>query len=97
MELAIYLGDEVSAAGYRLAGVVPRIPDDGDESAAFDRACADASIVIVSAAVAATIAAARLAAAMRRLSPLVVVVPGLEEEPLPDIASRLRGELGLGA
>jgi vacuolar-type H+-ATPase subunit F/Vma7 len=97
MPLAIYLGDEVSAAGYRLAGVATRIPEDGGESVAFEGARADASIVLVSTAVAAKIVGARLAAAMRALSPLVVLVPDLQgETPLPDIASRLRAELGLG-
>ena len=97
MPLAIYLGDEVSAAGYCLAGVVARIAEAGSESVAFERARADASIVLVSTAVAAKIAAARLAASLRALSPLVVLVPDLQAAtPLPDIASRLRAELGLG-
>jgi len=98
MALAIYLGDEVSASGYRLAGVVVRVPDAGGESAAFEQARSDAALVLVSTAIAARIPAVRLAAAARALAPLVVLVPDLlGATPLPDIASRLRAELGLDA
>ena len=97
MVLAVYLGDEVSAAGYRLAGIAARVPDAGDEASAFERARRDASLVLISAAVAGQIPAARLRAAQRALAPLAVLVPDLQgDTPLPDIASRLRAELGLG-
>jgi len=53
--------------------------------------------VLVSTATAARIPAQRLAAATRALAPLVILVPDLlGESPLPDLASRLRAELGLG-
>ena len=98
MALAIYLGDEVSASGYRLAGVVVRVPDAGGESAAFEKARSEASLVLVSTATAARIPVGRLAVAARALAPLVVLVPDLTgATPLPDVASRLRAELGLGA
>jgi vacuolar-type H+-ATPase subunit F/Vma7 len=97
MPLAIYIGDEVTAAGYRLAGVATRVPNAGEETAAFVRARREASIVLVSTALASRIGSKQLAAATRALSPLTVLVPDLlRETPLPAIAAQLRAELGLG-
>jgi len=98
MPFAIYLGDEVSAAGYRLAGVDARVPPPGGEGQALAAALAQAKLVLVSASVALRVPAADLRAAQRALAPLTVVVPDLQgEAPLPDLASRLRAELGLAA
>ena len=44
---SIFLGDELSAAGYRLAGVDARVPSPGDEAACFERALKEARIVLV--------------------------------------------------
>jgi vacuolar-type H+-ATPase subunit F/Vma7 len=126
MAAPVYLGDEVSAAGYRLAGALVRTPLAGEETAALAWArsqaiagppqdcllplggadaaerrpwgCAEAPLVLVSSAVAAGIAEAVLRAALCALTPLVLVVPDLQGEvPLPDLAARLRGQLGLEA
>ncbi len=94
----IYLGDEVSAAGYRLAGARVRTPRAGEEAAALAWARSQAPLVLVSAAVAAGIAEAVLRGALSALAPLVLIVPDLQGEvPLPDLAARLRGQLGLEA
>jgi vacuolar-type H+-ATPase subunit F/Vma7 len=93
-----YLGDEVSAAGYRLAGLATRVPEPGGEAAALREALAGAPLVIVSAAVAAHIPEAVLHAAQARLAPLVLVVPDvLTDAAVPDVAGRLRTQLGLEA
>ena len=98
MAVPVYLGDEVSAAGYRLAGAMVRTPPAGDETAALAWARAQASLVLVSAPVAAGIAAGALRAALAALTPLVLIVPDLRGEvPLPDLAARLRAQLGLEA
>jgi vacuolar-type H+-ATPase subunit F/Vma7 len=98
MPLAIYLGDEVSAAGYRLAGVDARVPERGREADALARACAEASLVLISATVASRLPADVLRDAKRALAPLAAVVPDLQgETPLPDVAKRLRAELGLAS
>jgi vacuolar-type H+-ATPase subunit F/Vma7 len=96
MPLAVYLGDAVSAAGYRLAGVDARVPDRGREADALAHACAEASLVLISATLASRLPAEVLRHAERALAPLAVVVPDLQgETPLPDVAKRLRAELGL--
>ena len=98
MGAPFYLGDEVTAAGFRLAGFAVRVPATGDETPAFASARAEAPLILVSAAVAARIAAPALRAAQAALTPLVLVVPDLgATTPMPDIASRLRSQLGLEA
>ena len=98
MAVPVYLGDEVSAAGYRLAGALVRTPAAGEETAALAWARAQAPLVLVSAPVAAGIAAGALRAALAALAPLVLIVPDLRGDvPLPDLAARLRAQLGLEA
>jgi vacuolar-type H+-ATPase subunit F/Vma7 len=94
----IYLGDEVGAAGYRLAGARVRTPRAGEGAAALAQACAQAPLVLLSAAVAADIGDGPLRAALSALSPLVLIVPDLQARvPLPDLAARLHAQLGLEA
>lgn len=98
MAAPVYLGDEVSAAGYRLAGVLVQTPRAGEEKAALAWARSQAPLVLVSAAVAVGIGEGVLRAALSALAPLVLIVPDLQREvPLPDLAARLRGQLGLEA
>jgi vacuolar-type H+-ATPase subunit F/Vma7 len=96
MPTPIYLGDEVSAAGYRLAGVRVRVPEAGTEAAALAQARTEAPLVLVTASIAARIAEDELRRTMVALAPLVVIVPDLlGETPLPNVAARLRRQLGL--
>jgi vacuolar-type H+-ATPase subunit F/Vma7 len=98
MHTPIYLGDEVTAAGYRLAGVQVHVPAPGEAGAAFAEARAQAPLVLLSAAVAARIDAAQLRGALMALQPLVLIVPDARGEiPRPDLAARLRGQLGMEA
>lgn len=98
MGAPVYLGDEVSAAGWRLAGATVRTPRPGEEATALAWALAQAPLVLVSATVAAGIAAPVLRAALLALAPLVQVVPDRDGRvPLPDLAARLREQLGLQA
>ena len=98
MTAPIYLGDEVSAAGYRLAGALVRTPRAGEASAALQWACSQAPLVLVSAAVAAGIDEAVMRERLSALAPLVLIVPDAQGAvPLPDLAARLRGQLGLEA
>jgi vacuolar-type H+-ATPase subunit F/Vma7 len=98
MGAPVYLGDAVSAAGYRLAGAQVRTPAAGEESAALAWAVARAPLVLVSSAVAERIGDADLRRALSALAPLVLLVPDLQDRvPLPDLATRLRTQLGLEA
>jgi vacuolar-type H+-ATPase subunit F/Vma7 len=98
MRAPIYLGDEVTGAGYRLAGAQVRVPAPREANAAFEEACATGPLVLVSAAVAVHIDAGLLRAALAALQPLVLIVPDAQGEvPRPDLAARLRGQLGMEA
>ena len=75
-----------------------RTPRVGEGAAALAQACAQAPLVLLSAAVAAGIGERQLRAALSALSPLVLIVPDLQAEvPLPDLAARLHAQLGLEA
>jgi vacuolar-type H+-ATPase subunit F/Vma7 len=98
MQPPVYIGDEVSAAGYRLAGVRVHVPARDEANAAFDEACARAPVVLVSAAIAMHIDDARMRVALQALWPLVLIVPDIQGDvPRPDLAARLRGQLGMEA
>jgi vacuolar-type H+-ATPase subunit F/Vma7 len=91
----VYLGDELTAAGYRLAGIDARVPAPGRESEALARATANGSLVLVGAGVASKIEPAVLQRALAAVAPPTLVVPDLSAAALPDIAARLRTLLGL--
>ena len=96
MSAPIYLGDEASAAGYRLAGVRVVVPEEGAEAGALASARGRAPLVLVSAAVAARIPEASLRAAQAAIAPLTLIVPDLAGVvAVPDVAARLRHQLGL--
>lgn len=96
MTIPIYLGDEINAAGYRLAGIRAHVPEPGTETAALAAARVDASLVLVSAAVAARIGEAPMRSALAALTPLTLIVPDLRGlSPVPDIGAQLRRQLGL--
>jgi len=98
MAAPIYIGDELSAAGFRLAGARTSVPDEGKEAAALADARAAAPLVLVSSAVAARIPEAEMATALAALAPLTLIVPDLAGAvPVPDIAARLRRQLGMEA
>jgi hypothetical protein len=98
MRPPVYLGDEISAAGWGLAGLRTGVPAPGDETSALADARTDAPLVLVSAALAARMDAAALRDALCALQPLVLVVPDPQGQVAgPDLALRLRAQLGLEA
>ena len=99
----VYVGDEIASVGWRLAGAHTVVPPPGGEAAALDAALARASpaaasLVLVSAAVAARLDGRRLQAAVAALAPLVLVVPDTQgTTAVPALAQRLAAQLGLDA
>jgi vacuolar-type H+-ATPase subunit F/Vma7 len=92
----LYLGDELSAAAWRLAGLHTIVCDPGQEAVSLEQARSQAPWVIVSAACAARITVPVLARAMAATTPLVAVVPDPQgRAPMPDLAARLRAQLGM--
>ena len=96
MSAPCYIGDEASAAGFRLAGARVVVPREGEEAAALAAARAEAPLVLISAAIASRVAPELLRAGQAALAPLILTVPDLHQRvPVPDLAARLRRELGL--
>lgn len=98
MTAVTFIGDEGSAAGFRLAGAAVVVPESGHEAEALAGALARSELVILTSAVAAALPPVQLHRAQAALAPLLAIVPDLVGVvPLPDLAARLRSQLGLEA
>jgi vacuolar-type H+-ATPase subunit F/Vma7 len=89
-----YIGDEASAAGYRLAGAATRVPAPGSERAEVERAVAASDLVLIGAACARRLAPGILRSLLRQETPLVLVVPDATAGAPEELAARLRRALG---
>lgn len=95
---SVFVGDELSAAGFRLCGVEARVPAPGDEAGCLQKALKEARIVLLGARCAKAIPPAALEAALALLSPLVMVVPDWDGTQLAgEPANKVRQVLGLDA
>lgn len=95
---SIFLGDELSAAGFRLCGVDARVPSPGDEAGCLKTALTEGRIVLLGFRCAKAIPPAALEASLAMLSPLVMVVPDWDGTQLAsEPASKVRRVLGLDA
>ena len=96
MASLVFIGDEVAATGWRLAGAATRTPAPGMEADTLASALEEAQLVLLAAEVAARIPEAPLRAALRRVTPVTVVMPDLRGElPYPDVAARMKRQLGI--
>ena len=92
----VFIGDEVAAAGWRLARVHARATVPGAASDPLAPPQGDAQLVVLAADAAARIPEAQLRAALCRVTPVTVVVPDLREAiPYPDVAARMKRQLGI--
>ena len=81
MTIPVFVGDEVTASGWRLIGARTLAANGAGAAKMFDAALEDAELVLVTAASAAALDSEKLDAAVRRAHPLVLVVP--------DVANRI--------
>ncbi|UCE76612.1 MAG: hypothetical protein JSU62_12350 [Gammaproteobacteria bacterium] len=96
MSLPVFIGDEVSAQGYRLAGLKTLVPGEDDLLALISRGCEQAPLVLIDASLVQHIPAAALDELLAGIAPPVVIVPAVRgAAPLADIATRLRRQLGV--
>ena len=93
-----FVGDELAAQGYRLAGAQAITPAPGEEQAGFQTACAQARIVLLASEIAERLPPETLDAARVLKDPLVLVLPRrlFGEEPSVT-AWKARRVLGLEA
>ena len=91
-----FIGDEVTAAGFRLAGVSVRVPARGAETAALREEVSRAALILIGRGAAERVDPHELQRALASASPLVLVLPdaaGLPPEV--DVAARVRLQLGV--
>ena len=96
MSNAIFIGDELSAAGFRLTGIETMVPAPENARAALADARKRAGLVIMTAELAARVPAAELEAAMLAEAPTLAILPDVlfHGEP-PDLGKKLRSVLGI--
>lgn len=96
MGATIFIGDELSAAGFRLTGIETVVPERDEVGAALQAARLRASLIIMTADMARQVSPPDLEAAMLAEAPTLAIVPdALFRAPLPDLARRLRSALGI--
>ncbi len=98
MGAAIFIGDELSASGFRLTGIATLVPKPEAIGSAFAEARSRGSLVIITAELARHIPAPQLEAAMLAEAPTLAIIPDVLFRALPpDLTRRLRSVLGIEA
>ena len=97
MARVYYIGDEATAAGYRLAGAEVRVPADAELADVFRRAReSGADLILLSAQYAGALPPGELDAALLADHPLVAIVPDAHgRHAPPDVAREVRLALGI--
>ena len=92
-----YIGDEATAAGYRLAGAEVRSPAVDEAPEVLRRAqAADVGLILLSAGLAGTLPVDELEAAVRGVQPLIAIVSDVHgRHAPPDVARDVRLALGI--
>jgi len=96
MSLPVFIGDEVNAAGFHLAGLRVRTPSAENLREVVQWACDHAPLVLISADVAQRLPATVLDRLLTSVMPCVVIVADVHNAtPMPDLTTRLRQQLGV--
>lgn len=96
MVAPVFIGDEVTAAGFRLAGVRIRIPQEDELERVLDWANNNTSLIFITAEYAATLSQDQQSRMLSQQVPPVVVIPDIRSNiPMQDLATQLRAQLGV--
>lgn len=96
MATAVFVGDEVSAAGYRLCGVEVLIAGRRDAMALIEQACERASLVLIGSSTAADLTPAERDRLLATVQPPVLVVPDVRGlQRVPDLTAGVHRQLGM--
>jgi vacuolar-type H+-ATPase subunit F/Vma7 len=91
-----FVGDEVSAAGFRLAGVDVHTPGAGEGPALFARLRSEAALILLTQEALAWVGEAAVQGTQRAGRPLVLVIPDVRGREQPsDIGESIRRQLGM--
>ena len=94
--LPVFIGDEVNAAGFHLAGLWVRTSGADKVLEVVQWARENALLVLISADIAGRLPVAVLDRLLVGVTLPVVIVPDVHNAtPIPDLANRLRRQLGL--
>jgi vacuolar-type H+-ATPase subunit F/Vma7 len=92
----VFVGDEVTAAGFRLAGIDIVTPAAGRAREAFRQVRQTAALVYLTPDIAEALPPSEFDGALRSADPPVLVVPDIRRRHQPpDIPARILGLLGL--
>ncbi|HEY9081379.1 V-type ATP synthase subunit F [Magnetovibrio sp.] len=98
MSRVAFIGDEISAAGYRLAGAEIFCPGPGQTHQTFAKVSASADVIMITAEAAGSIPAAVMAEAQAASTPLVMIVEDIRARMSPpDLEKQMHAILGLDA
>lgn len=97
MPLPVFIGDEVTACGYRLAGADVRMPAPREAAHALRRARREQPpLILMTAEYAERVPEDQLHAALAALAPPLLVVPDAAGRvPVPDLVGRIRAQVGV--
>lgn len=96
MTLCAFIGDEVSAAGFRLAGVDVYVPGAGEVPGLFARLRGRTDLILMTAEAAQGLPEDMLRGALAAGRPLVLVIPDVRGRMAPpDVSAALRRQLGM--
>lgn len=94
--IPIYIGDELSAAGYRLAGLRTRSPKGDELLDVFRWACGETGLLLLGVEQARQLPAEELVQAVHNLKPQILVVPDIRQQvPMRNLPLRIRTQLGM--
>jgi vacuolar-type H+-ATPase subunit F/Vma7 len=96
MATCALLADEVTAAGFRLAGVGVHVPDDRELPRRLERLCETTPLVLITAELAARLPPGLLQRLGRTSRSLVLVIADARSRREPEaLGARLRKQLGM--
>jgi vacuolar-type H+-ATPase subunit F/Vma7 len=96
MSACALLADEVTAAGFRLAGVEVHVPDDGELAQRFTRLCDETALLLITAELAERLPAGVLSRQQRTSRTLILVVGDVRGRREPEeLGASLRRQLGM--
>ena len=95
MPAPLFIGDEVSATGFRLAGVRVRTPVEDEVEQVVKWACGNVSIIMITSAYMLLLPKVLREQLVKQETPPVVVVPDIRNQtPVDDLVTQLHKTLG---
>lgn len=96
MSAFLFIGDEISASGFRLSGIDVFVPEPGEESRVLDSIDEKTELIILTAQVAAAVPKHTTERLMQVDKPLLMVISDMRDQFLaPDISDTLHRQLGM--